>query len=156
MESGKNKWGIFFLNTASEQSEIAYFTKNSTIFYEKFLSNGKHSEKLLPLIDECFKKNKLKFKSIGSVVVISGPGHFTALRVGIAFANAISFALNIPIHSLKLDEYEKLKRLKGKDFYKFFPKKRDKVVVPFYDREPNISRECQGVPGCANFVISNK
>lgn len=61
------------------------------------------SQALLPAIAKIIKKNKVVFKDIKEVKVATGPGSFTGTRVGVAVANAIGFALNIPVNG-KLDK----------------------------------------------------
>ena len=53
-----------------------------------------HGEALGKLIDEA--KNQATFKSINQVVVGMGPGPFTGLRVGIAFARTFAMTREIP------------------------------------------------------------
>lgn len=60
---------------------------------------------VLPLIDKLLKKHRLKLGDLTSIVVNTGPGSFTGLRVGIAIANALSFALRIPINKKPLGEF---------------------------------------------------
>lgn len=71
------------------------------------------SQALLPAIVKILKKNKLVFKDLTGVDVATGPGSFTGTRVGAAVANALGFALSIPVNG-KLDNiaipvYEKTK-----------------------------------------------
>lgn len=53
---------------------------------------------LLPLVDDVLRKYHLKLTDIEAIEVNTGPGSFTGLRVGIAVANALSYALNVPIN----------------------------------------------------------
>lgn len=73
----------------------------------------KGSQVLLPLIAKILKKNKVKFSDLKSVEVNPGPGSFTGTRVGVSVANALGFALNIPVNGKKgkivLPIYEKSK-----------------------------------------------
>ncbi len=55
------------------------------------------AEKLLPAIEKLLQKNKVKLKDLTKIVVQNGHGSFTALRLGIATANALTFALQIPV-----------------------------------------------------------
>tara|TARA_B110001450_G_scaffold251463_1_gene271637 strand:- start:567 stop:1238 length:672 start_codon:yes stop_codon:yes gene_type:complete len=59
-----------------------------------------HSEKLHLLIDEIFKSLNIKLKELSAVAVCSGPGSFTGLRIGVASAKGIAFALEIPLISM--------------------------------------------------------
>lgn len=61
-------------------------------------SQQKGSQVLLPIIDKIFKKNKKKLEDIKMIEVNTGPGSFTGTRVGVAVANALGFALGIPVN----------------------------------------------------------
>ncbi len=71
------------------------------------------SQVLLPLIVKILKKQKTTFADISEIEVNTGPGSFTGTRVGVAVANALGFALNIPVNGKKgkiaLPKYEKSK-----------------------------------------------
>lgn len=69
---------------------------------EKIQSNK--TQIILPLIDEALKKHSVKLKDISAVQVNAGPGSFTGLRVGLAIANALSFARKIPVNGKKVGE----------------------------------------------------
>lgn len=56
------------------------------------------SQLLLPQIVSLLQKNNLLFQDLTEVTVNSGPGSFTGIRVGVAVANAIGFALHIPVN----------------------------------------------------------
>lgn len=67
------------------------------------------SEQALGLIDEILKKNKKKMSDITEIEVNLGPGSFTGLKVGVAIANTLGFALDIPVNGqrkLVLPKYE--------------------------------------------------
>jgi len=57
---------------------------------------------ILPMIDKILKKYSLKPKDLSEIKVNTGPGSFTGLRVGLAIADALSFALKIPINGKKV------------------------------------------------------
>lgn len=59
----------------------------------------------LPLLMEIISENKLTLKDLDAIEVNTGPGSFTGLRVGIAIANALSFALNIPVNGKKAPNF---------------------------------------------------
>lgn len=56
-----------------------------------------HSEKLLPAIHSILERNQKTISDLSAIVVGQGPGSFTGLRIGITTANALSFALKIPV-----------------------------------------------------------
>jgi tRNA threonylcarbamoyladenosine biosynthesis protein TsaB len=55
-----------------------------------------HAEALVPLIGRVMQQSKLDFADIDRVVVTTGPGSFTGLRVGIAAARGIALAASKP------------------------------------------------------------
>ena len=57
------------------------------------------SQTLLPLVNKILKKNKIKFANISQIKVNTGPGSFTGTRLGVSVANALGFALNIPVNN---------------------------------------------------------
>lgn len=59
------------------------------------------SQVLLKLIKKILKKNS--FQDIKGVEVEIGPGSYTGIRVGLAVANALGFALNIPVNGKRLE-----------------------------------------------------
>lgn len=65
--------------------------------------NDYGSQILLPLIEQILKKNNLDYEDLTEVKVATGPGSFTGLRVGISVANALAFALKIPVNGKDLE-----------------------------------------------------
>lgn len=62
------------------------------------------SQQVLDLIDQILKKNKKGLKDVTQIEVKTGPGSFTGLRVGVAVANALGWALDIPVNGQKIVE----------------------------------------------------
>lgn len=56
-----------------------------------------HSENLMPMIDNAFKKSNLSLKDIELIVCDIGPGSFTGIRIGVATAKGFHDSLNIPL-----------------------------------------------------------
>lgn len=71
--------------------------RSSTVTLGQF---KKTSSSLLPLIEEALRAKRLSFSNITKIEVVTGPGSFTGLRVGIAVANILANLLNIPINNL--------------------------------------------------------
>ena len=55
-----------------------------------------HQEALAPLVAEVMRDAGLAFDRLDRVAVTIGPGSFTGLRVGLAFAKGLALALDIP------------------------------------------------------------
>lgn len=54
-------------------------------------------EKLAPTVEDILYENSIENTDLGAVCVSLGPGSFTGLRIGMAFAKTLSYSLNIPI-----------------------------------------------------------
>jgi tRNA threonylcarbamoyladenosine biosynthesis protein TsaB len=52
-------------------------------------------EGLLPLVRSCLKETQTDVAHVDAVAVCSGPGSFTGLRIGVAFAKSLAQALDV-------------------------------------------------------------
>ena len=59
-----------------------------------------HGERLHVFIEEILKRNNLKTTDLSAVAISKGPGSYTGLRIGIASAKGLCFALDIPLISI--------------------------------------------------------
>jgi N6-L-threonylcarbamoyladenine synthase len=60
------------------------------------LASREHLEKIEPIVKEALAKAEVSFKDIDAVAVTQGPGLVGSLLVGVCYAKALAFALNIP------------------------------------------------------------
>ena len=63
------------------------------LYSEKF----SHSEHLHDFIKEVLEEAQIEITSLEAVAVSKGPGSFTGLRIGVAAAKGICFAMNLPL-----------------------------------------------------------
>lgn len=56
-----------------------------------------HQERLAPLVAEVMARAGLGFEAVERIAVTVGPGSFTGLRVGLAFAKGLALALDRPV-----------------------------------------------------------
>lgn len=63
-----------------------------------------HSEKLTIFIEEICKRNHWNLQDLQGIVVTSGPGSYTGLRIGVSTAKGLCFALDIPLISVNTIE----------------------------------------------------
>lgn len=55
------------------------------------------SKEALPRIIGVFKKANITPKDLDKIIVVTGPGSFTGIRIGVTIAKTIAWSLNIPI-----------------------------------------------------------
>jgi len=89
---------ILYLNTLdNKQIEVCLKQGEQILLCQKIAAERVQAEKLLLTVDAVLKKKKIKLKDIKAVEVKNRGGSFTSLRVGIAVANALGFALDVPV-----------------------------------------------------------
>ena len=115
---------LYINTTQNNLVELAIKDKNKLVAFKKFSSHRTQAEKLLPAIEKLLKAKKLKLSDLDGVAVENRGGSFTSLRIGVVTANALGYALGIPVKGGQKSE------VKSKKF---------SVVEPFYDREPEIT-----------------
>lgn len=137
--------GDKFYNQASERSKNRSFYFRASAdnigfktLYKKSISTAK-SDKLLLLIDKILKNGKVEPKGLGGIIVVAGPGSFTAVRQGVVAANALGFFLKVPVVSLRGDEFVGDRDLLKIGYEKMKKAKVGELALPFYGHEPNIT-----------------
>ncbi|MEK7521535.1 MAG: tRNA (adenosine(37)-N6)-threonylcarbamoyltransferase complex dimerization subunit type 1 TsaB [Patescibacteria group bacterium] len=90
-----------FIDTSNSQ-DITVRVGKTTI---QKPSHNKASQFLLQSIKEAAEIENIKLQHIKEIEVNTGPGSFTGLRVGVSVANALGWALKIPVNgkSVKKD-----------------------------------------------------
>jgi tRNA threonylcarbamoyladenosine biosynthesis protein TsaB len=97
---------VLLINTSSNKETKIGLKLGEKTFWEKKESGLFHSQIVLPLIDKILKAYRITIKDITAIKVNRGPGSFTGLRVGIAVANALGFALKTPVNNKKVGKIE--------------------------------------------------
>lgn len=79
---------ILSIDTASDVCGVSILENNNLI--EKFdeITKESHSQKLMPIIENAFKKTNLTIDDIDLIVCDVGPGSFTGIRIGVATVKA--------------------------------------------------------------------
>ena len=91
------KMTILAMDTATMASSVAVATEERVLAELTAETSFTHSETLVPNIDEILRLANVKREEISAVAVSLGPGSFTGLRIGLAAAKAIAYALEIPL-----------------------------------------------------------
>mgnify|MGYP001593905819 CR=1 FL=1 len=84
--------------------EITVILKESGKEVKKIVSQNEFgSQTLLPAIEKILKQSKIKMQDLKGIEVNTGPGSYTGIKVGVSVANALAFALNIPVNGKKIE-----------------------------------------------------
>jgi len=132
---------ILFINTARQNKIFVALVKNNKVRV-KLESKGEfhQSEKLLSLIDKLLKQNKVMPGDLTGIIVISGPGGFTSIRSGVVVANTLGFTLGIPVAGAPRLDSSSMRELIKIGLDRLEKVKGGSIVLPFYGREPNITK----------------
>jgi len=106
---------ILSLETATEVCSVALSVKNNIVSSKTVTEKNVHSAQLTILIKEIVTTAGIKFENIDAVAVSKGPGSFTGLRIGVAVAKGICFALDKPllaVNTLKAMAWDEIKKNK--------------------------------------------
>lgn len=98
---------ILTLRTDKPEAEIGLYENSRQLAYEKWQAHRQLAETLHTKIHNVLNNQKLDWQDLQGVVVYSGPGSFTGLRIGLAVANALAAGGKIPIAGSSGEEWLK-------------------------------------------------
>lgn len=105
------------INTSTPRAAIALVCDGKLVAEKSWTSDRDEAEKLLPAIAAVLKKARVLKKSgalkktpagwkdISEVFVVSGPGPFTGLRIGVTVANVLGWSTAGALRSVDVFEY---------------------------------------------------
>jgi tRNA threonylcarbamoyladenosine biosynthesis protein TsaB len=97
-------------------------------------SERRLADELLARIRDLAKDQGKAINDLTGIIIFSGPGSFTSLRIGHTVANVLAESLNIPIVGARGDDWLDVGQ-------KALPKaKPGQPVWPFYGADPNVTR----------------
>lgn len=99
---------ILHIDTSDQRIVKVSLIKDGEVIDKKLEENEFGSQVLLPLIIKLLDENNLKLEDLKEIQTETGPGSFTGLRVGASVAQALGFALGIPVNG-KLNQPVELK-----------------------------------------------
>ena len=126
MKNKKDKLSLYINTSLSDAIVIKILNNGEVVAHKKMKANKNQAEKLVPAIDRMLKQNKVALKSLKKIIVANSGASFTSLRIGVITANALAYALKIPV------EAENKSEKTNKKFSKY------SLVEPIYSQEPNI------------------
>src|SRR6187399_3095526 len=91
---------ILNIDTAVDVASLCLAKDEEVLSIARNESQKDHASWLHIAIKEIFEKNNSELTSVHAVAVTGGPGSYTGLRIGMATAKGICYALNKPLISL--------------------------------------------------------
>ena len=126
---------IIAIRTDKPESELYLLDAAGAIKKEyKWLADRKLADTIIPNLRELIKNQNLNWQQITGVIVFTGQGSFTGLRIGTTVANALSYSLNIPVVKSAGSNWQEL------GTQRLTTKHPQKYIVPDYASAPNITK----------------
>ncbi len=137
---------LLHLETATEVCSVA-LSRGEVLLGKKEDSSGyAHAEKLFPFIEEVVQSAGLTPQQLDGVVVSSGPGSYTGLRIGASAAKGLAYSLDIPLIAIStlqsLFEASKFRHNNANFLYApMIDARRMEVYTAFYQHNGTINAE---------------
>jgi tRNA threonylcarbamoyl adenosine modification protein YeaZ len=104
MSAAAGGW-LLAIDTATSRVVVAAGRPDGSLIDEQaFPAEHRHGERLLASVDELSRRRELALDGIVGIVVGTGPGAFTGLRVGLATAKTLAHELHVPIAGVSTAE----------------------------------------------------
>lgn len=123
---------ILLINTSSSTCKIS-LVKDSWRYDDEWDSGRELAKGLLSYLQEKLSQNNKSWKDISAIGVFEGPGSFTGLRIGLTVANTMADSLGVAIAGGRGNYWQ------DQVVSKIESGANEKIVLPFYDREVNIT-----------------
>lgn len=88
---------VLGIDTSTMTGGVALLQREQLVGESLLNIRTTHSERLLPALEELLAHAGLKVQDLGLISVVTGPGSFTGLRIGLATAKGFGYALNVPL-----------------------------------------------------------
>tara|TARA_B100001093_G_scaffold16373_1_gene14929 strand:+ start:7107 stop:7790 length:684 start_codon:yes stop_codon:yes gene_type:complete len=134
---------ILNIETSTKTCSIA-IGKNGVLISEKLIRSDQfvHGEKLHLLIKELFNQENIQLRNLDAIAISSGPGSFTGLRIGVASAKGLAYAIKKPLISvvttdLMMECYHPKTKTENSIFFPMIDARREEVYTAGYDLKKN-------------------
>lgn len=88
---------VLLIDTAFETCQVGLVRDMNIVAEKRTVGGGQHDKILASITEEILEQAKTHLKEIRKIVVTTGPGRFTGLRVGIAFARGLALVNKTPL-----------------------------------------------------------
>jgi tRNA threonylcarbamoyladenosine biosynthesis protein TsaB len=124
---------ILAIRTDKPESEIGLFDDLNKLTYLKWQAHLELAETIHKKVSALLKDTLKSWHELNGLVVYKGPGSFTGLRIGIAFANTLAYSLDIPIIGSTSEQWAE------QGIKQLLDNKDEKNIVPEYGAEVRIT-----------------
>jgi tRNA threonylcarbamoyladenosine biosynthesis protein TsaB len=91
---------LLHIETATQVCSVALSRSGQLLSIRESSVKNAHSSVLTTFIEEVFSSSDIKVTEIDAVAVSEGPGSYTGLRIGVATAKGLCYALDKPLMAI--------------------------------------------------------
>src|SRR6516225_9087654 len=98
---------LLAIDTSGRNGSVALCRGDENLFEsieQQPLEGGTYSARLIPVITELLARHSISTQHIDAFIIVSGPGSFTGLRVGIATVKGLCEVLQKPLVAVSMLE----------------------------------------------------
>ena len=88
---------LLSIDTATGNASVCLSKGKQILFLEKSGEQKNHASFIQPAIKKIMQNADMALQQVDAIAVTEGPGSYTGLRVGLASAKGLCFALNKPL-----------------------------------------------------------
>ncbi len=88
---------VLQIETATDICSVSIAKEGKTVLCLQDDSLRNHAKGLMPLMDRLFNESGIPMSQLDAIAVSKGPGSFTGLRIGVASAKGLCYALDKPL-----------------------------------------------------------
>lgn len=146
------------LDTATSRTDVALVDGEQVVAHLHVDGAMAHGEALGALVASAFADSGLRAADLHAVAVGTGPGPFTGLRVGLAFARTMAWSRSIPVHGICTLDVVAAAAEVEEDFLVLTDARRKEVYwAQYVDRVrvdgPHVSKPAQVVAMCGDRLV---
>lgn len=105
---------ILCIETGTDICSVALSEEGELIALRESREGHDHARNVGVFVDEVLTENDLRPEDLAAVAIGRGPGSYTGLRIGTAFAKGLCYGLDIPL--IAVDSLESMARIAVEDY----------------------------------------
>lgn len=105
---------VLCIETGTDICSVALSEEGELIALRESREGHDHARNVGVFVDEVLSENDLRAEDLAAVAIGRGPGSYTGLRIGTAFAKGMCYGLDIPL--IAVDSLEALARIAVEDY----------------------------------------
>lgn len=131
---------ILSFDTSNNLASVAIVENQKLLAYNTTEENSQQAEKLFLLIEESLNQTGFKLSDIDLISVTNGPGSFTGVRIGLAAALGLKFAVKaklIALSNFQIIAWEARNKFSDKQIAVSLDARRGQVYYQLFDTSLN-------------------